>query len=266
MKWTTIISATAILIILFGIAYGLIVLGITGPPAPVSLRELGEKYLYYMLNPSTRYLSAESPEGVTAILWDYRGLDTLYETMVLFGAIIGGVLVYIEYFESSSKRSRVNGYSSPIVRSVSRIVLWLTIIIAIAFGFTGQLTPGGGFVGGAAFAVVPVLLVLVYTLGYARRLGLTHNKALILRATFLFFIIIVVVTPLVFSGYIFQNQAKPDSSFSYPGRFIDSTPLGGSLFLLNFCELFAVAGAFTIAFLLLGSIINVKEAKLGHED
>ncbi len=259
MRVTGLVAAVSILTVLFALAYGLVVLGISGPPAPAKLRLLGEKYLYYMINPATKYFTAESPEGVSAILWDYRGLDTLYETMVLFGAIIGAILVYREYLHSEpGKTGKIYGLSL-IVRTVSKIIIWLTIIIAVAFGFTGQITPGGGFVGGAAFAVVPVLLALVYTLGYARRLGLTHRRALLLRATFLLLLVLVIITPLIAGGYVFQNQAKPGSSFSFPGRFIDSTPLGGSIFLLNLFELFAVAGAFTVAFILLGVIASLKE-------
>ncbi len=261
MRVTGLIAAISILIVLFALAYGLVVLGISGPPAPVKLRLLGEKYLYYMINPATKYFTAESPEGVSAILWDYRGLDTLYETMVLFGAIIGAILVYREYLYSEPRKTgKIYGLSH-IVRTVSKIIIWLTIIIAVAFGFTGQITPGGGFIGGAAFAVAPVLLVLVYTLGYARRLGLTHRRALLLRASFLLLLLLVIVTPLIAGGYIFQNQAKPGSAFSFPGRFIDSTPLGGSIFFLNLFELFAVAGAFTVAFILLGVIASLKEGE-----
>lgn len=260
MKWLSFMTAVSILILLFVIAYALVVMGVSGPPAPTTLRVLGEKYLYYMINPYYPYLRAESPEAVSAILWDYRGLDTLYETMVLFAAIIGAVLIYRDYLYEPTKRStRVFGLSL-IVRTVSKIVIWLTLITALALGLTGQLTPGGGFVGGAAFAVIPVLLVLVYTIGYAEKLGFTKEKALLLRTSALLLLLTVIIAPYLVGGYVFQNQPKPGATdVYYPPRFLDQTPLGGSLFFLNLIELFAVAGAFTLSFVLLGIIAGVKE-------
>ena len=257
MTWAKIITAISILVILFALAYGLFYLGIAGPPAPTSLRSLGAKYLEYMLG-NNKYYTASSPEGVTAILWDYRGLDTLYETMVLFAAVIASVLVYREYLEKREARTRPRGLSL-IVRSVSKIILWLTIIVSVGLGLTGQLTPGGGFVGGAAFAVVPVLVLLAYSVAYNVRLGITKNRALLQRTIALLCLSAIILVPLLFGGYVFQNQLKPGTSFSYPGRFLDGTPLGGSLFFLNAAELFAVAGAFTLAFILLGLIAGARE-------
>ncbi len=255
MRWISVVVAISILVILFGIAYGLVVLGISGPPAPADLRMLGSRYLYYMINQYERNYTAESPEAVSAILWDYRGLDTLYETMVLFSAIIGGILVYREFLANGEEKPKREYGLSLIVRTVSKIIVWLTLITALTLGFTGQLTPGGGFVGGAAFAVIPILLVLVYSIEYIRRIGFTHKRALTLRTTALLALLIVIIAPFMLGGYIFQNQAKPGAyGISYPGRFIDSTPLGGSLFFLNIAELFAVAGAFTLSFLLLALV------------
>jgi len=260
MKWLSLITAVSILVILFILAYALVALGISGPPAPIGLRMLGEKYLYYMINQYHPFLSAGCPEGVSAILWDYRGLDTLYETMVLFAAIIGAVLVYRVYlYESSRRGERIFGLSL-IVRVVSRIVIWLTLITALALGLTGQLTPGGGFVGGAAFAVIPVLLILVYTAGYAEKLGFTKEKALLLRTLALISLLVLIITPYLFGGYIFQNQPKPGAAnVFFPPRFIDQTPLGGSIFFLNLIEVFAVAGAFTLSFILLAIVAGVRE-------
>lgn len=258
MRWILIVMSISILIILFGIAYGLVALGISGPPASTRLRSLGAKYLLYMLNPDTRYLRAMSPEGVTSILWDYRGLDTLYETMVLFTAIIGGIMIFSEYTHMNKRKKDMHGLSI-IVRNVSKIIVWITLIVSVSLALTGQLTPGGGFVGGAAFAVVPVLIVVVYSISKAHQLGFTQKSALLIRTSFLALIITIILIPFFMGSYIFQNQIKPGTHFSYPGRFIDSTPLGGSLFFLNLFELFAVAGAFTLAFVLLGILMSYRE-------
>ncbi len=255
-----IVAAISILVMLFAIAYGLVALGLSGPPAPVSLRELGSHYLTYMYSSTEKYFTASSPEAVSAILWDYRGLDTLYETLVLFTAIIGAVLVYKDYISHAPTPQGINGHPlSLIVVLVSRIVIWITPIIAVTLAFTGQLTPGGGFVGGSAYAVVPVLLILVFSIGYLGKLGFTIKRALTQRALALIAIFTIALAPLLLGAYIFQNQLKPCTSFSYPGKFIDSTPLGGSILLFNLFELFAVSGAFTLSFILLARIAYLGE-------
>ncbi|NJE46602.1 sodium:proton antiporter, partial [Thermococcus sp. GR7] len=55
-------------------------------PQPEDVKPLGE---FYLENSYFGDYSARSPEVVTSILWDYRGIDTLFETAVFFLAIIG---------------------------------------------------------------------------------------------------------------------------------------------------------------------------------
>ncbi len=256
MNAAQVVAAISILVILFVLAYGLLIFGIAGPPAQTGIRKLGGSYIKYMLNDNKTYYNAGSPQGVGAILWDYRGLDTLYETMVLFTAIIGALMVYREYMgKKTTSRVLLAPSLSIIVQAVSRIILWLTIVLSLAIGFTGQLTPGGGFIGGTIFAVIPILVLLVYNRELLEKIGFTVNKALLLRTLSLLVLVLLVITPFFLGGYVFQNLEKPGSTFSYPERFTDNTPLGGIIFFLNDAELFAVAGAFSVAFVILGYII-----------
>ncbi len=268
MSLGKIVAVVSILLILFVIAYSLVVFNISGPPASTELRRLGSSYLYYMYNSNYSEYYTGSPEGVSAILWDYRGIDTLYETIVLFTAVIGAVMIYREYMENHGERR--GGYEfytlSVIVRAVSKIILWLTILLSIAIGLTGQLTPGGGFIGGAAFAVVPILVVLVYNPSLLEKLGFTRSKALLMRTTGLLLLFIVILLPYLAGGYVFQNQYKPNSTISYPDKFIDETPLGGSIFWLNSFELLAVAGAFTLSFLILSYIIALDYFRVSNDE
>jgi len=84
----------ALLMFLVVLSYAITFAGIVGFPGQKELRPLGRFYLEYMVNYGVRKFWAASPEGVTAILWDYRGLDTLYETSVFFLAIIDIVVVF----------------------------------------------------------------------------------------------------------------------------------------------------------------------------
>lgn len=257
---TRIAGAIAILVLLLALAYALVFMGISGPPTPTHLRKLGETYLRSMLDGNETKLLAGSPEAVSAILWDYRGLDTLYETIVMMAAIIGAAMVYSEFMHGSYKKIGGRIYEhglSIIVRAVSKIIVWLTLIASLTIGFTGQLTPGGGFIGGAAFAVVPVLVILVFYPGLLERIGLTRRNALLMRTIALISIIAVIILPLLYGGYIFQNMPKPGAETSiYPERFIDETPLGGTILILNIIEMFAVAGAFILSFLIIGYLAH----------
>ncbi len=254
MTLARIAAAASVLVFLLVLAYALVYLGISGPPAKTKINVLGENYLRLGYNPWTRNLTAMSPEILGGILWDYRGLDTFYETMVLLAAVLGGLMLYRE-LGVGEKRGGATGPSlSIVIDGVSRIVLWLTAITAFAMGLTGQLTPGGGFIGGAAFAVIPVLAILAYHPGFIEGLGLTRRRAVAIRASALALLAAVAVLPLLLGGYVFQNQWKPGTRFSYPSYFPDGTPMAGSVFLLNTVELFAVLAAFTLSFIVLAYI------------
>jgi multicomponent Na+:H+ antiporter subunit B len=94
--------------------------------------------------------------AVTAVVFDYRGFDTLGEEFILFAAVSGVVLLLrrsgVEYTDApvSSDILRLIGF--PLTAMVFLIGLWL-----IAFGFV---TPGGGFQGGVVVAGALVLVFL----------------------------------------------------------------------------------------------------------
>ena len=97
---------------------------------------------------------------VTAVVFDYRGFDTMGEEFILFIAVMGVVLLLREKGREhpgdvadaiGSDAVRVGG--SLAVGVALLVSLWL-----IAFGFV---TPGGGFQGGVALASSVVLVFLV---------------------------------------------------------------------------------------------------------
>jgi multicomponent Na+:H+ antiporter subunit B len=105
--------------------------------------------------------------AVTAVVFDYRGFDTLGEEFILFGAISGVVLLLRRGgrdFADAPVRSdilRLIGF--PLTATVFLIGLWL-----IAFGFV---TPGGGFQGGVVVAGALLLVFLTQGFGPWRRLA-----------------------------------------------------------------------------------------------
>lgn len=110
--------------------------------------------------------------AVTAIVFDYRGFDTLGEATVLFAAVTG-VLVAIRIALESRKKKVDAGKGrksreirmrsmSPVVRTITKF-LFAPIL---AFGFYiiihGHLTPGGGFQGGAIVATLMALVLVAF--------------------------------------------------------------------------------------------------------
>ncbi|MFA4639716.1 MnhB domain-containing protein [Pyrococcus kukulkanii] len=210
------------------------------PPIQENLRSLGE---FYLKNSYFGDYSAKSPEVVTSILWDYRGIDTLFETAVFFLAIIGSLTIF--RMETKGKKTGETKNSLPLpVSVVTKFIATLILAISASIALHGQLTPGGGFQGGAALAVAPLLIIAAYSKYALENNGLDKTKAIILRSIGLLGIAIVAMIPLLLGGYIMQNQ--PIFSAEALG-----VPLGGSLVYYNIFEFLAVGAGFTAVFLLL---------------
>jgi multicomponent Na+:H+ antiporter subunit B len=99
---------------------------------------------------------------VTAVVFDYRGFDTMGEEFILFGAVTGVVLL----LRSDERKDRAvdDGVGSDTVRIVGIVMAGAVFLIGlwlVAFGFV---TPGGGFQGGVilAGAVICVYLCADY--------------------------------------------------------------------------------------------------------
>lgn len=107
---------------------------------------------------------------VTLVTFDYRGFDTLGEEYMLFAAVIGAVLLLREHRgeETSAEPGRLAERPvierSEAVAFASRLAIGLVVIFGIYVILHAQLTPGGGFQGGAIIGSAALLLYL--GLGY----------------------------------------------------------------------------------------------------
>jgi multicomponent Na+:H+ antiporter subunit B len=97
---------------------------------------------------------------VTAVVFDYRGFDTMGEEFILFAAVVGVVLLLRQWgrgeagaLSHSIRNDGVRVGGTLAVGACVLVSLWL-----IAYGFV---TPGGGFQGGAALASSVLLVFLV---------------------------------------------------------------------------------------------------------
>ena len=239
-------------------------------PVP-EVRDLAYWYLVTVLSPSNKLFTAMSPEAVTSIVWDYRGLDTLFETSVFFLAIIGSIALMRGIKIVPERLRNYSSGMSPIVKTVTRITAGMIIAVAASIALHGHLTPGGGFQGGATAAVAPLLLMVVFSIYFIIKSGITEERMLALRTAglvgivFTAFSACIIAASLGTQAYVFQNQPKSTAAVGLPANIMCSLT-SGTLIFFNLFEFFAVAAGFTIVFLLLSIPENiVKQALRGVE-
>jgi multicomponent Na+:H+ antiporter subunit B len=98
---------------------------------------------------------------VSAVVFDYRGIDTLGEEFILFSAAMGVALLLRDAREEEQRRPDDRAYGDAlrlagIGLAVALLVLGLEVVAH------GYITPGGGFQGGVVLASA---LALVYLAG-----------------------------------------------------------------------------------------------------
>lgn len=196
---------------------------------PKYLRDLSK---YYIAN---TIKDTASPEAVAAIVWDYRGLDTIYETLVLYLAIVGGLAIFTYSGEHISKTPLGLTLLS---RTATKIIALLVATVSAAIAFHGHLTPGGGFPGGSALAVATMLIIPVFSVNTLLDKGISSTKLVAIRGFSLTGLGLVALLPVLRGLEIVTNQRF------YPG-YIGGFILSGSISLYNLLEYLAVASGFT---------------------
>jgi len=239
MKRDVIVAVSFLLAFLF-MAYALVytnVLGLGG----AELRPLGEFYLSHSF--AHEGLTSHSPEVVTAIVWNYRGFDTLFETFVFFLAIMGAFSVLRltdeqERLVKELEAREPHRHMDLIVRAITKLVVIMIVAISASIALHGHLTPGGGFQGGSAMAVASLLLFAAFSKFTLERKGLTVKHTVSAYALGLVLILATVLAPV----------------FLYGGKVLEINLLPGEmgLFNLDVGEYIAVTFGFLTVFLVLG--------------
>jgi multicomponent Na+:H+ antiporter subunit B len=111
-------------------------------------------------------VDTEVPNMVTAVLADYRGFDTMLETVVVF---IAGLAVVSILRGGSNRRTRDREFvveSEPdlIVTNTVRLIVPVIQIFAFYVLAHGHVSPGGGFQGGVAMGASFILIALSWDL------------------------------------------------------------------------------------------------------
>lgn len=103
---------------------------------------------------------------VSAVNFDYRGIDTLGEEFMLVCAVTGVVVLLRSKRgeQQAAPPGRIEGRPirsrSDLVSLIARVVAPATILFGVYVALHGMTTPGGGFQGGVIIASAPLLVFL----------------------------------------------------------------------------------------------------------
>jgi multicomponent Na+:H+ antiporter subunit B len=109
---------------------------------------------------------------VSAVSFDYRGIDTLFEEFILFAAVTGISILLrplaneTRHLPEDEAPDRHIPPPSPTVGLLAVVVSPLLVVVGLETVTHGQISPGGGFQGGVVLA--SALFVVYLATSYAR--------------------------------------------------------------------------------------------------
>src|SRR3954453_16568785 len=80
---------------------------------------------------------------VPAVVFDYRGFDTMGEEFILFAAVVGVVILLREDDGLASRRARADRVRSAALRYFGAPMLGLVVLVGLWLAAVGLVTPGG---------------------------------------------------------------------------------------------------------------------------
>ena len=104
-------------------------------------------------------LARHTANVVSSVNFDQRAFDTLGEESILFGAVLGTVVLLRETRDEHSEPPDTVRVDPP-VRRYALIALPVTLLVGFYVIAHGQLSPGGGFQGGVVLATALHLLYI----------------------------------------------------------------------------------------------------------
>ena len=155
---------------------------------------------------------------VTAVLADYRGFDTLFETCVLFLSGITAVMILSTKKKISHDKTirTINDnsehiFSSNIMDAAFRIVVPIILIYGIYVLIHGEISLGGGFQAGALLACAYLLDRIIPSF-QMRVKNITDEIALITAGTGALFYVITGILPMLNGGNFLEFNKLPFGS------------------------------------------------------
>ncbi|MCZ6674522.1 MAG: hypothetical protein O7C75_16465 [Verrucomicrobia bacterium] len=167
------------------------------PASPANNYRLSQHYITQTFTETT------VPNMVTAVLADYRGYDTMFETVVIFTAgiaIIGILRVFGSSSQLEHKEPTLTAKKPDlIVDTTCRLLIPIIQLFALYVVAHGHHSPGGGFQGGVIFGASFILLALARNLQTAQK-WLPESRVLTLAGAGIFIYAGFGVAALVLGG------------------------------------------------------------------
>ncbi|MDD5927581.1 MAG: MnhB domain-containing protein [Firmicutes bacterium] len=150
---------------------------------------------------------------VTAVLADYRGFDTLFETCVMFLAGVTALMVLsttakVTKPERSRKERLQISFGSTVLDIAFRIIVPVIVIYAFYVLVHGELSLGGGFQAGALLAIAYMIDRIIPS--FNSSLGnLKEETAAVIAGVGVFIYILTGLLPMAGSGNFLEYGKLP---------------------------------------------------------
>jgi multicomponent Na+:H+ antiporter subunit B len=179
----------------------------------------------------------QTTNAVTAIVFDYRGLDTMGEEFILFAAVTGVALLLRETREGMPEprdeldSGPIRGVGIPLAAGIVVLAIWLIS--------HGAVTPGGGFQGGVVMSAAFLLLWLAGSLRAYRSVTPTPAVDFVEGVGAGGYVVTGLAALLM--GQAFLHNLLP---YGLAGKLSS----GGSIPVVNWATALAVTAAFVLLF------------------
>ncbi len=152
---------------------------------------------------------------VTAVLADYRGFDTLFETCVLFLSGIAAMVILSDKKKIPEKSReellayhKDSNFGSKLMDGAFRIVVPIILIYAVYVLFHGEVSLGGGFQAGALIACAYLLNRIIPNFENAFR-KVKVEISLIAAGIGAFFFVLTGFIPMLYGGRFMEFDHLP---------------------------------------------------------
>lgn len=196
--------------------------------------------------------------AVTAIVFDFRGYDTLGESFVLFTAVTGSAAIlrtHKKAVEKSKEEDEVQKeivYRDSVIQSTANIVLPVSLSLGAYVILHGHLSPGGGFQGGVLIAASIAIVFLAYGVERVSKSFNTERIKLyenIGALSFLLLGTLGIIYGYNFFRNVLFNQGEPGMLYS-----------SGTIFWMNFAVGYKVlAGIGFLLITMIGTLYSKDE-------
>lgn len=243
---------TVVYVVSAFIAFGVLMMAVGGLPP---FGSFSGPYTDFILQTGTLVRSVDNMP--TAVNFDYRGFDTLGEEFIFFTSVAGVLFLF------SGVKGKTQEHQEPVEsereRGQTGAIRWFPIGLAafiaalgMDVGAHGQLTPGGGFQGGAIFGGGMACIYLAF--------GLTTLVKTLKKETFdmlealgAFSFAALGAAALLIVGAFLQNIMPLGQT--------GATVSGGTIYFLSCAVFVEIACGFTVLML-----VFLKQTRESEED